>query len=312
MKNVFLAVVAMALLLTSCESDKEGLSLRLKKGETYWQYMTSAVTMKQEFMGQKMNITMKVISDVSYKVTDLTNDVFTFEVTYDKIAVETSLPQATMKFTSEENDSSNPMSELMYNMLHTLTKESFILKMDKTGKVKDINGLDELFDKMIATLGDLPSAEKEQIKKEMASSFGEDQFKGNIELVSAIFPDKEVGENQFWNVEIDLPSLNSSVGAKYHVTEETSDYYIIEGNAEISKKDIENAPKLMNTNVSLLVDGTLTSRIKIDKKTGWTKEAKMIEHLEGDVLMSVDPSTGEAMKMPIVLNQEIDVKDTNK
>ena len=65
-------------------------------------------------------------------------------------------------------------------ILKNMTNQKFSLKMNKSGKVLEIKGVDNLYSNLFAGVEGISQEEKDQITDQMKNSFGEESFKSNI------------------------------------------------------------------------------------------------------------------------------------
>ncbi|GLB48081.1 DUF6263 family protein [Neptunitalea lumnitzerae] len=309
MRKLWMFAFAGALLLTSCGNDKVDLALHLKEGETYKQSTSATVDMEQEFMGQKMSTEVNYKGDVDFHVNGMEGDAYDVDVTYKFLSLEMKSPQGTMTFDSETVDTTNIMTELMTKMLQGLKSDSFTIILEKTGKVKEVKGLDVLFENVLGEFPNVPQMQKEQLKQQMNASYGEDALKGNFEMLSAIFPEKTVGKGDVWTIETQLKAINTSVSTDYHIEEIAGDYIVLKGETTLTPEDFNEAPKLNSIPGDLNLEGTYTSVIKLDKETGWIIDATMEQDLEGDMKVKMSPADEEEMSIPMKMNQKLHITD---
>ena len=125
-----------------------------------------------------------------------------------------------------------------------------------------------------------------QIKAQIMNAYGEKAFKGNIEMSSAIFPDKRVRKGDKWTITTNLESGMSAVmTSEYTLADVTPTYSLIKGESVIETANKESYTKANGRPVRYNLKGSMISEIKVDPASGWTMEAKIDQDIRGDVYM---------------------------
>lgn len=305
MKRVLYLLIGL-FFLTSCQAQKEKLELALTKGEIYNQKMTSNVSILQSINGQQINTKMSIHAVMTYKVTDIQNSVYDMEVRYENLTMKMSLPNGEMEFSSEKNDEKDILSTL----LGTMKNKPFLVKMTKTGKVNEVKNIEALFTDMFDKFPQLSEVQKQQIQEQLMQAYGEKAFKGNIEMSSAIFSDSPVSKGDKWTINTQLESgVSAKMETVYELKEITDNYYQIFGNSKIETADKDAYIESNGMPLKYDMAGTMTSDIKIDKKSGWTINATINQSMKGTAYIKDNPQLPGGMTIPMIMNNEMTITE---
>lgn len=300
--NLFIAFI----LLTSCQAQKEKLELKLSKGEIYNQKMISNVSILQTINGQQVNMKMSINAKMTYKVTDIQNAVYDMEVRYESLIMKMSLPNGEMEFSSDKNDE----KDIFSTILGTMKNKPFLVKMTKAGRVSEVKNIEAVFSNMFDKFPQLNDVQKQQIKGQIMQAYGEKAFKGNIEMCSAIFSDSPVSKGDKWTINTQLESgMSAKMETVYELKELSDSYYQIFGNSKIETADKDAYIESNGMPLKYDMAGDMTSDIKIDKKTGWTINAKINQAIKGTAYVKDNPQMPGGLAIPMTMNNEMSITE---
>ncbi len=279
--------------LSYANAQKTRLSLKLKEGVTYKQSMTANSVVSQEFSGANMDLSMTIKGQMSYKVRKKNKDSYDMDVHYDRLSVQMKLPQGEMTFDSESTDEADIFSQIMVAMVD----KEFYVKMARNGKVLEVSGIEVLFESIRETFPFITEEQWAPIKDQVSKSYGSEAFKGNIEMVTAIFPDKRVAPGDSWMTQTKLQTgMEADIHSTYTYVKTDKNHVLITGDARIETADKEAYTDVNGVPTKYDLNGSMTSTVKIDKKTGWIIDGQIEQKLSGDV--SIKPlGTSEALLM---------------
>lgn len=293
-------------LLTSCQAQKEKIELNLTKGEIYNQKMTSNVSILQTINGQQVSMKMSINAKMTYKVTDIQSAVYDMEVRYESLIMKMSLPNGEMEFSSEKNDE----KDIFSTILGTMKNKPFLVKMTNTGKVNEVKNIEAVFSNMFDKFPQLSDVQKQQIQGQLMQAYGEKAFKGNIEMCSAIFTDTPVSKGDKWTINTQLEAgMSAKMETVYELKDITDSYYQILGNSKIETADKDAYIESNGMPLKYDMTGTMTSDIKIDKKTGWTINAMINQSIKGAAYVKDNPQMPGGMTIPMTMNNEMTITE---
>lgn len=278
------------------------LNFNLVQGKEYRQNSDMKMIMTQDFAGQTMEITMNVKGKMVYLVKAVTPAGYDLDVRYESMSMEIAMPQATMKFSSENPGETDVLSKVLAAMVN----KPFQTQISKTGKVVSIKNVEALFTGAFEKIANLSDAQKEQIKSQLNQSYGEKAFASNLEMMFAIFPEKPVKVGDKWTTQGKMKSsISANITNTYQYVEDGADFRKIHGDSKISAE--ENGEYVVSNGLEMKFDmnGTMISDIKIDKKTGWILEAKITQNITGNASVKPNAQLPDGMSIPMTIKSDI-------
>lgn len=297
MKTIFTLILTV-FVLTSCQTQNSDLSLKLEKGKEYKQITNSKATIIQEVNGQKMNMVMTIKGTMTFLVKDITENGYNMDAKFEELSMSMQMPQGLMEFSSEKNDA----NDIFSTILGAMKDKAFGITMSKTGKITDVKNVEALWSTAINTFDQLPEMQKEQIKAQIMKAYGGEALKGNIEMVTAIYPDSPVNRGDKWTINTKLESgMSANMTTDYEFAELTSEYALIKGKSTIVTADKEAYIESNGMPMKYDLTGSMDSEIKVDKNTGWIIEATINQKIEGDTYIKENPQLPNGMKIPMTM-----------
>ncbi len=288
--------------MTSCQAQRADLSLKLEKGKEYKQVTNSKATIIQEVNGQKMNMVMTMSGTITFLVKDNTEIGYEMDAKFEKLSMSMQMPQGLMEFSSEKNDD----NDIFSTILGAMKDKAFGVTMSKTGKVTDVKNVEALWGTAINKFDQLPEVQKEQIKVQIMKAYGAEALKGNIEMVTAIYPNSPANKGDKWTIDTKLESgMSANMTTDYEFAELTSEYALIKGKSTIVTADKDAYIKSNGMPMKYDLTGSMESEIKVDKNTGWIIEATINQKIEGDAYIKETSQLPNGMKIPMTMINEM-------
>lgn len=273
------AFVALATIgLVSCAPKKTiDLKLKLAKGESY--HYLFDFDINQSFMGQKMNT--KMAMGFAMKITGDDGTYKTMQAFYDRISMSMHTPQMDITVDTDQpaptqEDIAKDPTKIMSVMFHAMKGLSFSMKVTEKGEVKEITGLEQMIDSMVASVTNnltLPEAQLATIKESARSQFNEESLKDMMQQSFNNYPDKPVAVGDTWTKHV------STKGALKIQMDNTYTLKSVEGDNAII--DMKSKVKTLTGGNGL--SGDQTARLVIDLKTGMTSSCNILQDMKGKV-----------------------------
>lgn len=304
MRKIFALLLVSTIWTLSCQTQKIDLALKLEKGKAYKQNTNSKVTIIQDINGQKINTVVTVKGTMTFLVKSVDQNGYNMDLKYEKLSMAMQLPQGEVEFSSEKKEA----NDIFSTILGSMKNRPFEVIMSKTGKITDAKNVDELWETVVNQFDELPTLQKEQIKVQLTKAYGEEALKGNIEMVTAIYPDHSVNKGDKWIINTNLESgMSAKMTTDYEFTELTSDYAIIKGKSKIETADKD--AYIVSNGMPLKYDltGEMVSEIKVDRNSGWIIEAEINQEIKGNAYIKENPQMPDGMKIPMSIISEIEI-----
>lgn len=306
MKKLLLSTFVALSVAFTCQAKKTELSLHLQQGKAYKQLTNSNVTIDQQVQGQQMKISMEIKGSMTYKVTAVTATGYNMDVQYDSLSLSMQMPQGTMNFSSEKNDA----TDIFSSVLKSMKNKPFQVTMTTKGKITEVKNIDKLFESMFANSPQLPEQQKAQMKAQLVRSYGEDAFKGNVEMTMAIYPDKPVATGDTWVIENKQKSgMPVEITTTYTYKANEANDYLITGDSKIETSDPDQFVENNGMQMKYNMDGTMTSEIRVDKATGWVREANLKQEMQGTTTIKANAQMPNDMEIPMTMHNDMTFTD---
>jgi len=297
MKKIFNTLL-LFIALTACQGKKIDMALHLEKGKEYSQNHNSQATVVQDINGLQMNVLMLIKGGMSCVVVAVNPHDYDLEVKYTNLSMTMELPsQGKIEFSSNDAHEQDIFSTLLSKMIG----KTFNVTMAKNGKILEVKNIESLIESLFEEYTThIPEEQLAQIKEQITKAYGAEAFKGNIEMTSAIFPDKPVNKGDTWTITTNLQSgIAALITTEYELADFDSTYAIITGNSVIKTEDTDIEANDMP--VKYDVTGSMISEIKINKETGWIVEANIKQEIKGDAYVQGNSQLPNGIKIPMIM-----------
>jgi len=300
MKTTFILMLATTLGL-SCAAQTTDLSLKLKKGEAYKQISTTKTMVGQEIQGQKIDVELELTGDMTFTVKEVSEQAYQMNVNFDHLSMAMQMPQMAINASSDNEDPNDILSSVFASVINN----PFELTMQKTGKVTEVKNVEALWESTVDQFSQLSEPQKAQIKAQVIESYGANALKGNIEMATAIYPDKPVKKGDTWTITTQLQSeMPAEVVSVYEFVDLTAEYVLIKGTGNIKTVDAEKYTESNGMEMRYDLTGSMTSEIKVDRVSGWIVEANIHQELKGKTYIKASPQMPDGMEIPLTIVNE--------
>jgi len=293
--NFKIFLFSLTLLFTQFAHSKTDLNLNLKLGETYHQTMSTESIINQLESKNNQDLILTMNGSIAYKVNSIKQGNYYLDVVYDSLGMNMTIPGYTMNYSSEKTNSEDDYISIL---LSELKDKNFKIVMTTKGKILEVTNLDNSFESAIEKLKDLDEKTRNKLESDLKNAFGKESFKNSFETITAIYPPEPVEIGRQWKAEVILNhNMPIKINNIYKFEAETDDFYLITGiGSLISTKPIDNSLK-NSTPFAYELTGVTSSKIKIDKKTGWIKEAIIRQNMEGFSILKSELSKENPKKV---------------
>lgn len=288
-------LIFLVLLLCSTLSfGAETLTINLQKGQEYTQKISLKSTVFSSSQGQDIKtVTLSTIG-VKYKVLNIINENYEIQVKYDYLTSAFEFLDQKYEFSSQGDK-----SDLTNLLLSNLTKNSFIIVMNKQGTIVSSKNTENLFKNLFDNAPDLLAEDQELLKKQLDESFGGENFKKNLETTSLTYPNKEINVGDSWDIQSETAGPIALIAKNtFTLNKVNADSFELKGVSQI-KTSTDKTTSIDDLKIRYNIEGTGSSNLSIDKKTGLIKKCDITQNASGEMIM------GENFSVPIKFTNEI-------
>lgn len=296
-------ILAAIILIFSANLKKADLGLSLKTGETYSQIYTSNTTITQTIDGMEQVIKMEVTGGMDFQVNENLGESYSISASYSSLIMKMNSPMGEM-VSSSKSDGDDIFSTLM----KTIIGKEFTIEMSRDGTISKIENLDNIFEGMFESFPQLTEPQKQQILAQLRQAYGEKAFKGNIEMITAIFPKKKVKVGENWENSVKLESgMSGFMNNTFTLIDVNSDAIFIEGNSQISTENKDAYVEVNGMPTRYNLTGKMKSSYKLDPESNWIVEGKIEQEISGDVQIKDNPNLPGGITIPMVIKNDMTI-----
>ncbi|PKL79325.1 MAG: hypothetical protein CVV25_08280 [Ignavibacteriae bacterium HGW-Ignavibacteriae-4] len=290
-----LIIIASFIFLSQSTFAKTDLKFNLKVGESYHQTMNTKTIINQVLSSEEIDLLMSMSGSMTYTVTSKEENIYTMDVVYDSLSMGVSAQGYDMTYNSENPKDTNDYISIL---LAALRDTKFGITMTERGKIVDISNFEGLFSKAFETIQQLDPIVRKQLEANLRSSFGKENFKSSFETITAIFPPEPVDIGRQWKAESVLnKNMPIRINTLYKFENETDENYIITGVGTLISYKSKEEEYNNQTPYTYQLTGIVGSEIKLDKTTGWIKEARVKQEMNGYSMLKAEIGTENPKKV---------------
>lgn len=308
--QLFAAAAMVALLsLSGCRpgttegggsGDKVSLEVKVGKGDVYKTVTKTQQTSEQSVMG--MTTKASTLNEIYLKneVTDVNAEgEARIKATYERVRTELDNGMTgKTSFDSDKADGEVPMEAKSYM---AMIGRSIYYTLDKRGTVVKVEGVDSLFDAVMAAMG-LGEAGEEMaaMMAPLKASFGDEGIKSMMQSTSIMYPDVLIAEGDTWGKQINsMGAMPLKMEVTYKVDHIDADKVVLSFEGTITS-DKTKALDLGIASMQMDLSGDYSGTSEIDRKTGMVLTSEVKQKMSGSM-------STMGMNMPMKINQTVTV-----
>jgi hypothetical protein len=272
------------------------LKLNLSKGSTYYQSISGNSIVTQTIDGKEMIINLTINGRISYEVISIVDNLYNMQVSYKNLSMQMNMEGNSFEFNSDSSSKNNKVSKL----LSQLIDKPFRVEMTNKGKLISVQNIDSIFSNIVYQFKELNEMQKQQLMKQLLSSYGEKAFEGNFNMFTAMFPSTKVSKGDTWQVKTDLElAMAATLETTYELMDITENYYEITGKSQLKTADKDAYKQINGLNARYDLSGTMITQIRISKATNWIIDATITQSMSGNVEIKDKDKMPEGMTIPM-------------
>ncbi len=304
---ILLSVISVGSDCLAGAGDKIDLKLNLTAGQKFGSKTIVSQKVSQTMNGQAItsaqDITIEVISEV---LSVDAENIATVKMTYESFRAKGSVssPGGSFEYDSDNPtaDPNNPQAAMMSQMFNRMKGVEFVMKLSDKGQIVDVEGFDEMLEKMFSVMED-PEQAKAMIDM-MKNIMSEDKLKEMNSEMFATFPDGAVGIGDMWDniISVGGAGMPIDIDTTYMLKERKDGVAVL---GVTSKMDMGNEDsKLIEVEgmkMNMQLTGTQNGTMKIDEATGWVIGGETTMNFSGSVKILPSEHMPEGMTIPMTI-----------
>ncbi|NDW11921.1 hypothetical protein D0T50_03330 [Bacteroides sp. 214] len=267
------------------------LTFNPDKGTKYDYRMEMIQNIKQNVMGQDMEVKQNMVTLYSMDIIEKSKESVKVKYEYKEVVFELSSMMMNMKYDSKNPAAStSPVDAAMATLMGSLIGKSFEAVITPAGKVLSVTGMDEIAAGMVAAAGD--DAQLRAMAEQTKGQYSNEAIKGTLEQSFGIYPAGKVKVGDSWNVEQNIESAGMAIDI-------ASVYKLISTDKNNTVMDVEATVDAMDGQLKGVQNGT----ISVESKTGIITKSELQQNIKGTV-------TAQGMDIAMDMNSKILVTTT--
>lgn len=309
MNKFCLFVVIMLLSVLNCFSQSYDLNFNLEKGKIYKLKHDVVQTTIQNMMGNIQEVETTISTIMAFEVKEKTQEFILVDVSINEMLFNMKSAMFSMEYDSKKAVKDGDLLGKIYSKV--IGKKYSVL-IDKKGEVKQVDGLNSLINSIIEDCNIVKPEAKEQMDRSVKQMFGEAVVKGNMEMLTNIFPKQKVKIGDKWNNKVSLETVMPvDYSNLWELKGVDSEVVAIVGDANIQSKITEEWNTVNGIPTKYDIKGNQNSEINIDRKSGWIISSSIESSMKGKIIMDKCDKLPQKMEIPIEIKTVTKYKSIN-
>ena len=293
-------LAALLIFTDALAQDQFTLRVKLKEGDSYKYHFNATQQINQVIMGNAVDMTQKMGMRLRNDVVDVNDRGYEIKITYERVSISQQGPMGAQGYDSDatsDPDTINPM----FLGFAAMVDMNLIVKMDRLGKVYEIEGTEAMLDAMIAKYADqgIPT---DEMREMLEVQFNDESMQHEMERLMTVFPEHalKIGDSWTHSGTGQTAMFPMSMDNTYTLIEEKNGKLKIDIDSDIKSADLDPAAQ-QGMNMIVEINGSQTGTLLLDQATGIPDQFDFNQSINGQITMD-DPTGGDTpMTWPITM-----------
>jgi hypothetical protein len=246
---------------------------------------------------------------MAFDVKEKTNEFLLIDVAITDMLFKMKSPMFTLEYDSKKEVKKG---DLLGNIYSKVIGKKYSILVSRNGEIKQVEGLDGLINSIIEDSNVTNPAVKAQLNQSVKKMFGEKVIKGNMEMLTYIFPKQKVRIGDKWKNSVSLETIMPVAYSNiWELKGVKSGVVSITGKTEIHSKVKEEWSDVNGIPTKYDINGNQTCLINLDKKTGWIISSEMESVMKGNIFMDKSAKMPQKMEIPIEIKTKTKYQSIN-
>jgi len=203
-----------------------------------------------------------------------------------------------------EYDSADPPEEIppMARGYSSLVDESFYIWISPIGRVREVEGADEIVDRMIQEM-DIPEGMmKAALVEKMQDQFGDDGIREMMNTMFAIYPEGSVRLGDSWsNQTVEVRGYPVFLENTFTLVDRKNGVATIDVNSVVKEFPDEEPMDMGEMTMSYSLSGSQKGKVLVDEQSGWAISAVLTQVYTGEIYVDsqLGGPMGDKLEIPI-------------
>lgn len=291
-------LISLLILTGACNNEKHELKFSPIVGKKYLLKQDTEQNIKQTLNGKDQNVQNKTTMILSFLVKNKIDQRIEMDVTIDRVIYSMKSEGMNMSFDTEKRPM--PVDNMIAKIFYELVGKTLNITISNTGEILSVLGSDLIFETIINGLNVPNQAARKQLKGSLNNVIGEKAFKGNLGMITYIFPDKPVAVDGKWENKTMLEQMvPTQIKNEWTLQSINKDVAIIKGKSEIIADNVKPLANIGKMETTYNLRGTQDAIIEVDAFTGWILSAEMNNVISGNIEIEANANAPEGATIPL-------------
>lgn len=196
MKSIFALLIAALISLTVVEAQTK-LEYKLNVGDIFKVQQLAEQDILQDMSGSKHEMKNLIEGDYTFTVETVSDSLYGIKFRFDRFKM-TSTSNLLGEIISVDTSKEVADDDIQGKIFSQLVSTDLMMYMYKNGKVKVVEGTEQLIENMVNSAGDFDDFTKELMKESVKGEFGDENLSNSFEQMTYIYPSNTVKNGDTW------------------------------------------------------------------------------------------------------------------
>lgn len=294
----YLLLISFLLITASCDNEKHELKFNPIVGKKYLLKQDTEQNIRQTLNNTEQNVQNKTTMILSFLVKNKFDQKIEIDVTIDRVIYSMKSEGMNMSFDTDKRPV--PVDNMIAKIFYELIGKTLTITINSTGEILSVMGSDLIFETIINGLNVPNQAAREQLKGSLNNVIGEKAFKGNLGMITYIFPEKPVAVGGKWENETMLEQMvPTEIENEWTLQSINEEVAIIKGNSSIIADNVKPLANIGKMETTYNLRGTQDAIIEVDAFTGWILSAEMNNVISGTIEVGPNANAPNGTSIPL-------------
>ncbi|NMM46960.1 DUF6263 family protein [Marinigracilibium pacificum] len=306
LRSISLLGILGVLVLASFTIYKKDISYSFNKGDKFKYSYASDVTMIQTIMSQKQEIKSNSTYVFDMNVVESSGSTSKIEAVVSAFKSSTSSNGQVTEYDSENEAEKG--GGAMGGLYKSFVGHTYSFDIDNNGTITNVKGADELIEKIMTSLGDLPAMQKDMVKTQLKSTISEGQIREMFNQIFISLKEGGASKGDSWKNDSKIAVGNFDMTA-------TKDFNFASVENNVSKVDIKGSMKtpegasmnIMGMEAKVDLSGQLQGEAFLNENSV-PQKALYLQMAKGDMKIT-EPTSGQLMVIPMEVTTEVKIQN---
>ena len=274
MKSIFALLIAALTSLTVVEAQTK-LEYKLNVGDVFKVEQLAEQDIIQNMSGSKHEMKNLIEGDYTFTVETVNDSLYGIKFRFDRFKM-TSTSNLLGEIISVDTSKEVADDDIQGKIFSQLVSTDLMMYMYKNGKVKVVEGTEQLIENMVNSAGDFDDFTKELMKESVKGEFGDENLSNSFEQMTYIYPSNAVNNGDTWMNKFEGELASDNI---WTLNDQKDGKALISGEStvEFNSKD---------ESIEMKLTGVMTCEVQASLQSGFISSMKSTSTCTGNSIMT--------------------------